>query len=207
MTIYNKEIVNYLTHIAPKEDEILLEIHAQAKEMGVPSMSAIEGNFLAIVAKAIKAKRILELGTGLGYSTVYFAKSLPADGRIFTVEREPKYVAQASANFKKASLHDKIEIVQNETTPFLEKIDDKFDLILMDQFKAFYFTDLDNCIKLLNKGGLLLVHNALEGGWLDAEVSIESLTLKKFTKLFLENIELESIILPMMEGFFLGVKK
>ena len=206
MTIYRQDVFDYLKTVAPEEDSLLKEIRKEAAELGVPAISAAEGKFLYFMAKLMNAKKVLELGTGLGYSTVWLARALPELSKLVTIEREVQYTRLAAEHFKKVG-SNVIELIESETTPVLEQMDDEFDICFMDEYKAFYFLDLEHCIRLVRPGGLILVHNALEGGWVEPEENdLDSEELKKWHKMFLSNDKLETMIAPIGEGFMMARK-
>lgn len=207
MTIYREDIAEYLQTIAPEEDSLLQEIKKEARELGIPSISSYEGKFLYLMAKVVGAKKILEIGTGIGYSTVWLSKALPDLSKLVTIEREEQYARLADQHFKKLE-GNIVELIESEATPVLEQMDDQFDLCFLDEYKAFYFLDLEHCIRLLRPGGILLVHNALEGGWVpEGQIDIESPELQKWYQLVLGQPQLETIIAPIGEGFILSRKR
>lgn len=206
MTIYREDVADYLRKIVPKEDSLLQEIKKEAADLGIPAISANEGKFLYLMAKLIDAKKILELGTGLGYSTVWLARALPELSKLVTIEREEQYTRLAAEHFKKMNTKV-IELIESETTPVLEKMDEQFDMCFMDEYKSFYFLDLEHCIRLLRPGGLILVHNALEGGWVESdENDLDSDELRKWHQIFLSNDKIEPMVVPIGEGFMLARK-
>lgn len=159
------------------------------------------------MAKLIGAQKILELGTGLGYSTIWLARALPDIGKLVTIEREEQFSRMAAAHFQKLNTNV-IELIESEASPVLEEMDEQFDMCFMDEYKAFYFLDLDNCVRLLRPGGLFLAHNALEGGWVPkGQADIESDELQKWHKQVLSHPQLETMIAPIGEGFVLSRKR
>lgn len=204
MTIFRPDIKEYLDSIAPEEDSLLQEIKKEAADLGVPSISSHEGKFLYLMAKVTGAKKVLELGTGLGYSTIWLARALPELSKLVTIEKEEQYCRLATNHFKKLD-RNIIELIESEATPILEQMDDQFDFCFMDEFKAFYFIDLEHCVRLLKPGGVLITHNALEGGWVpEGQIDIESPELKKWHNQVLSHRQLKTVIVPVGEGFTLS---
>lgn len=206
MTIFRPDIDEYLQTIAPEEDSLLKEIKKEAADLGVPSISSHEGKFLYLLVKISGAKKVLELGTGLGYSTVWLARALPNLSKLVTIEREEQYARLAANHFKKLD-RNIIELIESEATPVLEQMVDQFDFCFVDEYKAFYFIDLEHCIRLLKSGGILITHNALEGGWVpEGQIDIESPELKQWHMQILSYEQLETVIIPVGEGFTLSIK-
>lgn len=170
-------------------------------------MTALEGKFLRMLVTLVGANNILELGTGLGYSSYWMANA-PGATAIKTIEYNPEYAAKAKGYFAKARLTG-IELLEGNTQDILPQINEQFDLIFMDHFKDYYVPDLATSLKLLKKGGLFLAHNALEGGWASgsAEEDLRSDKLRNFHDVFLAHPELDSVILPIGEGFAFGIKR
>ena len=121
-----ESVDQYVNNLLVDEDEALLATEASIKEFNIPSISISpnQGKFLHILAKLCGAKKILEVGTLAGYSTIWLARALPKDGRLITLEFDPKHAAVAQKNITHAGLNTIVEIRIGkalDTLPQLEK--------------------------------------------------------------------------------------
>ncbi|GGW27038.1 O-methyltransferase [Vreelandella hamiltonii] len=119
------------------------------------------GQFLEVLIKASAVKRVLEIGTSNGYSTLWIASALPEDGHITTLEVSSFKVAQAQNNFKRAGLEHKIALVQADAMDFLESCDQLFDLVFLDADRSSYLQLAGRIVSLVRPGGLLVCDNAI----------------------------------------------
>lgn len=120
------------------------------------------GEFLAVMVKATKAQAILEIGTSNGYSTLWFASSLPETGNVTTVEVLPHKIALASHNFQKAKLSHKIKQIESNAVDYFKKLDQQqFDIIFLDAERSEYMLFANKVVTALKPGGLLICDNAI----------------------------------------------
>jgi predicted O-methyltransferase YrrM len=129
------------------------------------AVSPNQGKFLMLMAKAIGARRILEIGTLGGYSTIWLARALPADGRVVTLEYDEDHARVATANVAHAGFADKVNILVGRALDSLPKLSGEvFDFVFIDADKtnnANYFAE---ALKLTRKGGVIIVDNVVRGG-------------------------------------------
>jgi predicted O-methyltransferase YrrM len=150
----------YFKELAPVRDELLLELEAEAGRENIPIVGPVVGELLHILAGAIGAANILEIGTATGYSAIYLARGCaPVNGRVVTLENDNVMAARAQQNIQKAGLNDRVEVRLADALETLKRLDDVFDLIFMDIEKKDYITALPDCQRLLRKGGLLVADN------------------------------------------------
>ncbi|TFK54588.1 S-adenosyl-L-methionine-dependent methyltransferase [Heliocybe sulcata] len=149
-------------------DEALDFCLKNSDEHGLPhiAVSGMEGKYIQLQARAIGAKRILELGTLGGYSTIWLARALPADGELVTCEYSPMHAEVAGQNIEHAGLSSKVKIVVGPAAESLAKMDPahKFDFVFMDADKAGYPVYLEYCKTLVRKGGVIIVDNVVRQG-------------------------------------------
>lgn len=149
-------------------DPVLKGALERSRAAGLPSIAvaANQGKLLYLVAKLIGARRVLEVGTLGGYSAIWLARALPADGRLLTLEIDPKHAEVARANLAAAGLADRAEVRTGraiETMPTLAG-DPPFDLAFIDADKPSNPNYFQWALKLVRPGGLIVVDNVVRGG-------------------------------------------
>jgi len=158
---------NYFRTLIPRRDALMVELEAQAEKENIPIVGPVVGELLFILAAATKAKRILELGTAIGYSAIYLAKACePVSGLVVSFENNGDMAASAQENFRKAGLSNRIEIHEANALEMLPRLQGDFDFIFLDIEKQDYIRVLPDCQRLLIKGGLLVADNV---GFKDAD--------------------------------------
>ncbi|MBL9148528.1 MAG: O-methyltransferase [Phycisphaerae bacterium] len=152
------------------EDAVLRGVLAGADADGVPSIhvSPLQGRWLHVLAKAIGARRILEIGTLAGYSAICMARALPRDGTLVTLEIDPRHAAIARRNVEIAGLADRVEIVLGAALDSLERLRRErvfpFDLVFIDADKARCTEYLDQAVELARVGATIVVDNVVREG-------------------------------------------
>lgn len=171
---------NYISGLFAKEDDALQATRRSIAEAGFDDMSisANQGSFLQLLAKLIRAQRILEIGTFAGYSTIWLARSLAHTGRLITLEFDPTHAAMATANIEKAGLTDVVDLRVGkglDLLPLLEKESaGPFDMIFVDADKPPYAEYFQWALKLSRPGTLLVFDNVIrEGKVLDENTTDE----------------------------------
>jgi len=131
-------------------------------------VTPLQGKFLELLVRISGARRILEIGTLGGYSTIWLARALPADGIVVSLELEPSHAKIARANLKKAGLAERVEIRVGRAAGTLKKLvaegSDPFDMIFIDADKASYPDYLDWSLKLARHGTLIVADNVVRDG-------------------------------------------
>src|SRR5688572_12793500 len=170
----------YINGLFAPEDESLKGAIRSLEKEGIPqiSVSANQGKFLQVMAQLVNAKRILEVGTLGGYSTIWMARALPDEGKIITLELDPKHAAVAQNNIERAGVADKVEIrVGKGIDSLSQMIQDKepaFDMIFIDADKPPYAEYFQAALKLSHPGSLIIADNVIrEGKVLNANTDYE----------------------------------
>jgi predicted O-methyltransferase YrrM len=164
------QVDSYLNATLVPRDPMLEAALAHNAEGGLPSIdvSPTQGKFLHMLARMHGAKRILEIGTLGGYSTIWLARALPADGRLITLEFAPKHAAVAGANVERAGLSGIVQIRVGKAADSLAQLHAEgtqpFDLIFIDADKPSNPVYLDWAMKLARKRTLLIVDNVIRDG-------------------------------------------
>jgi len=161
---------DYISDHLIGEDAIQQETLEANRKAGLPAIdvSAAQGKMLQLLAKGVGAKRILEIGTLGGYSTIWLARALPENGIVVTLELEESYAQIARTNISKAGLDDKVEIIVGEAIVTLSALDhkgtDPFDFVFIDADKQNYAPYLEHAIRLSRPGAMLLFDNVVREG-------------------------------------------
>lgn len=156
-------------HLIP-QDDALVKAEQSLIDENIPliSVSPNQGKFLQIMAQSVNAKRILEVGTLAGYSTIWMARALPEDGKLITIEFEIHHAEVAERNIERAGLIDKVEIITGKAMDVLQKmIDEKtepFDFIFIDADKPPYTEYFQMALKLSHKGTMIIADNVIRNG-------------------------------------------
>jgi predicted O-methyltransferase YrrM len=157
-------------------DAVLAATLAANAAAGLPDIdvSPAQGRMLHLLARMAGARRILEVGTLGGYSTIELARALPDEGRLVTLELEPHHAAVARANLARAGLADKVEVVVGPAAETLATLSGQFDLVFIDADKPSNVTYLREALRLSRPGATIVVDNVVrEGGVLDADSADE----------------------------------
>ena len=150
----------YFRQFLPKRDQLLIELEEEARREEIPIVGPIVGELLHILARVTQARRILELGTATGYSTIFLARAFASTrGRLVTIDNDPDMAARAKINFHRAGLDQQIDMVVGDSQEKLSEMDKSFDLVFLDIDKEQYASVLPHCRRLLKKGGLLIADN------------------------------------------------
>jgi predicted O-methyltransferase YrrM len=157
-------IERYLAAVNRRSDPLLDEIAADGHRRQLPIVHPETGRLLQVLATAIGARRILEIGTAIGYSAAWMARALPADGLLITIERDHERAARARENFARAGVAGRVSVMVGDAARLVWKVGGPFDLIFQDGDKPQYEPLLDRLLDLLRPAGLLVADNALWRG-------------------------------------------
>lgn len=173
-----------------------------------PIVGAAEGSFLHILAKTSGARRILELGTAIGYSGTWFARALPPGGQLITVEADPDTAKTAEANLAKTGVADRVTVLVGPAQEVLEDLDGPFDLIFVDINKEGYPDVLEPCIRKLRVGGLLVTDNVLWHGAVadPKDRSAETAAIRRYNDRLAHDPRMLVSILPLRDGVSVATK-
>jgi len=157
-------ILNYLAGLRADPHERLALIDREGRGEGLPLVYPDTGALLHTLARGCGATRILEIGTCIGYSTLWLATALPATGTVITIEYDAARAARARDHFAAAGYADRVSVIVGDATRFLHKVAGPFDLIFQDSDKQLYEPMLERLVELLRPGGLLVADNVLWNG-------------------------------------------
>ncbi len=183
----------------------LLKIKKKALEEKIP---IIMDDTLEVIEKYLKKdkpKRILEIGTAVGYSAICFTEFLAENGVIDTIERDEKRAREARENIKKAEVEEKINIYEGDAIEILPKLNEKYDVIFIDAAKGKYTFFLNEALRMVNKNGIIFADNILYKGYVLSDYNKHKQrtavrNLREYIKETSENPNLETEILEVGDG-------
>jgi caffeoyl-CoA O-methyltransferase len=181
---------NYITGLFAPHDDALAAAERAIIESGIPqiSVSANQGKFLQVLARACRAKKVLEIGTLGGYSTIWMARALPPGGKVVTLEIDPKHAEVARRNFERAGLSNVVDIRLGKALDTLSAMnaagEGPFDMIFIDADKPPYAEYFQLSLKLSRPGTLIIADNVIRAGKvLDEKINDEIVAgVKRFNK-------------------------
>lgn len=187
-------------------------IKQEALENHIPIIMDDTLEVIANLLKDNKPKRILEIGTAVGYSAICFSKYLSEDGRIDTIERDEERVKQAVENIKKMGLENKISIYSGDAVEILPTLTEKYDMIFIDAAKGKYPFFLKESERLLNEHGIILADNILYKGYVMSDYNKHKQrtavrNLREYIKEVTENPNFETEILEVGDGLAISKRK
>jgi predicted O-methyltransferase YrrM len=157
-------VERYLASLNRVSDPVLQDIAREGQDRNLPLVDAEVGALLRVLAIAVRASRILEIGTAIGYSGIWMAGALSEGGMLLTMEVDDERVREARDNFRRAGLSERVSVISGNARLLLAKVSGPFDLIFQDGDKLMYGPMLNRLVDLLRPGGLLVTDNVLWDG-------------------------------------------
>jgi predicted O-methyltransferase YrrM len=210
--INQEYIESYIQELLPEPEPFIKELQSYSEEFHIPIIHPEVAQFIGLLLKAQNCKRVLEIGTAIGYSAILFSKAMGKDSKIITIEREPEMIDIAKQNIKKADLQDNIKILEGEADDILPSLTSHFDCIFLDAAKGHYMDFLPKCLELLKYNGLLISDNVLFRGMVatDHLVKRRKITIVKRMRKYLNYIsnhyQLNTSIIPLGDGLAISLK-
>ncbi len=207
---------NYIIDNFAQEDDLLKRMPAAAEAKGIPQIhiSPEQGKFLQVMMAAIGAKRVLEVGSLFGYSTLWMARALPVDGKLIALELNPLHAQTTRENIAAAGLSDRVDVRVGDAGKLLATLDSEapFDLAFIDADKAGYVNYIDHALRLVRKGGMIIGDNASAnyGVWQTDPPAGEReyiSHIRAFNARMAAEPRLISLLVPISDGMCVGVVK
>ena len=203
----------FLHSLKGEESPLLLEMEKYAKEEKVPIVRKDTAGLLGALLEIKGPRRVLEVGTAIGYSALFMAGHLSADAKIVTIEKYEKRIKKAREYIGLAGEEKRIQMIEGDAIQVLRDLDSPFDFIFMDAAKGQYLSFLDEIMRLLDTGGVLVSDNVLqEGDILESRYAVRrrDRTIHSRMREYLYRLNhtkgLYTSILPVGDGVALSVK-
>jgi caffeoyl-CoA O-methyltransferase len=206
-----EKISRYIHEHAVREPAILRELRAATASLPNAGMQigADQGQFMALLVKAIGARRCLEIGTFTGYSALAVALALPEDGRIVCCDISEEWTAIGKPFWKKAGVEEKIDLRIGPALQTLKGLSGPFDFVFIDADKPNYTNYYEACLPMVRRGGIIAIDNTLWSGWVAdrGQHDADTAALRKFNDKLHHDERVEIALLPLGDGLTLALKK
>jgi len=199
--ILNTKIEEYLADLLPKRDAVISEMERYAQKHDVPIIGPVVARMIYLVTQISGAKRIFEMGSAIGYSTIWLARAAGTEAEVYYTDGDPANAARARGYFKRAGVENSIQIMTGDAVNLIDQVPGEFDLIFIDVDKHQYPEALRKAVPRLRSGGLLLTDNVLWSGKVSRKsTDTRTSAIQQFTKLIYSSSELFPIIIPLRDG-------
>lgn len=209
--IIQRNQAEYLEQLIPQTDPLLREMEEYGAAHGVPSADREVALFVEITARTSAAKRCLEIGMAIGYTTVHLARGVGDDGLVVTIDPSDEMISAAEGYLTRAGLRERVRIERGKALDVLPQLQDTFDLLFIDAVKEEYADYLKLALQKLRVGGVVIVDNLLWGGQVAGEIrspdqETSTNALREFNKYFVNHPKLRAVVLSVGDGVGYAVR-
>lgn len=199
--ILDKRVEKYLNDLLPKRDAVLAEMERYARLHDVPIIGPACGGLLYLLTQISGAKRIFEMGSAIGYSTIWFAKAAGEGAEVYYTDGDPQNAQRAKNNFQRAGVEGRVHILIGDALELIDSVSGELDLILIDVDKHQYPSALEKAVPRLRSGGLLVTDNVLWSGRVTSPGKDRNTrSIQQFNKAIYSSKELFPVIVPLRDG-------
>jgi caffeoyl-CoA O-methyltransferase len=202
------EVEDYLYDMLPQRDEVLAEMEVDAAKNDYAIVGPAVARILYQLAIISGAKKVFEMGSAIGYSTIWWARAVGDGGKVVYTEGDPKRAEKARRYFDRAGVTQRISVRVGDALEILSEEKDPFDLIFCDMDKTDYPRGLRLALPRLKSGGLFIADNVLWSGKLRMpNPDAETKAIVEFNQAICNSEELFTTILPIRDGVAVCIKK
>lgn len=206
--ITSEPVEQYLYSLLPPRDEVLAAMEAEADKRDIPIVGPLVGRVLHQLAVIHNAKTIFELGSAIGYSTIWWARAVGDNGKVIYTDGDRKNADEARGHFERAGVAERIALKVGDALELLSEQKQSFDIIFCDVDKEDYPRAFRLAVPRLRKGGLLVADNVLWSGRVaDKNPDASTRAILEFNQLIYNSPELFTTILPIRDGLAVCIKK
>ena len=201
-------VEDYLYAMLPPRDEVLVEMEAEAGKNNIPIVGPAVARVLYQLAVISGAKKVFEMGSAIGYSTIWWARAVGEGGRVIYTDGDPKRAEKARRYFDRAGVTQRITVRVGDALEFLSEEKGQYDIIFNDVDKTDYHRVFRLALPRLKSGGLFITDNVLWSGKLQKPNPDErAKAILEFNQLICESPDLFTTILPIRDGVSVCVKR
>lgn len=199
--ITHRDVEQYLYDLLPPRDAVLRKMESEARKRSIPIIGPAVARFLYQLAVAIKAKRIFEMGSAIGYSTIWLARAVGERGEVYYTDGDPQNAKEAEGYFKRAGVSKQIHVRVGNSLELIQKVEGDFDIIFNDVDKHWYPDVFKLAVPRIRTGGLFITDNVLWSGRIARPKPDEwTRKIQEFNRLIYSSKKLFTTILPIRDG-------
>jgi caffeoyl-CoA O-methyltransferase len=199
--IVSKAVEKYVLEILPKRDPVLADMERYARRHDVPIIGPAVGRMLYLLVQISGARRIFEMGSAIGYSTIWLARAAGPDAEIYYTDGNGNNAQRAREYFRRAGVEDRIQVLVGNALDLIDSVASEFDLIFIDVDKHQYPEALSKAIPRLRSGALLITDNVLWSGRVARRAKDASTRgVQRFNRMIYSSKELYPVIVPLRDG-------
>jgi predicted O-methyltransferase YrrM len=202
-------VEDYVYSMLPERDAVLAEMEAEAARHKIPIVGPAVGRVFQLLAMLLGAKTVFEMGSAIGYSTIWWARAVGDGGRVFYTDSDPKNAEKARRYFERAGVASRITTKIGDALELLSEEKQPFDIIFNDVDKEDYPRVFRLAVPRVRKGGLFVTDNVLWSGKVATERTPSASTkgILEFNRLLYNSPDLFTTILPLRDGVAVALKK
>lgn len=212
--VTDERLASFINSFNTDYDEVVTSIRKEAEENRVPVIRREAGEFIKMLIMMNKPKRILEIGSAIGFSAIFMSRFLEDGAHITTIENYQPRIEEAKKNIERAGAQDAITLLEGDALEILPGLSGEYDMVFMDAAKGQYGSFFKDAIRLLREDGILLCDNVLQDGdVLESRFAVtrRNRTIHSRMREYLYELthdpELETAILNIGDGMSLSIKK
>lgn len=212
--VVKEELLDFMRTQQKKLPGELGKLEEEAHVAEVPVIPHETVVFLKFLLGQLQPERILEIGAAIGFSSSVMATTIGENAHVTTIDRFDVMIEKAKKNYERLGLTDKVTLLEGQAADILPELSGPYDFIFMDSAKSKYIEFLPECLRLLRKGGVLMVDDIFQGGTIllpDEEIPRGKRAihrkLNEFLRVVMDHPDLTSTILPLGDGVILMTKE
>ena len=209
-SIIQEPVEQYVYDLLPPRDEVLAEMEAEATSRKIPIVGPAVGRLFQLLARISGARIVFEMGSAIGYSTIWWARGLGRQGRVIYTDGDPQNAQQARRNFERAGVAERVEVRTGDALEILSEYKlESLDIIFNDVDKEDYPCVFRLAVPRLKPGGLFVSDNVLwHGRVAEKQPELASTrAIQEFNRLLYSSRELFPVIIPLRDGVAVAVKE
>jgi caffeoyl-CoA O-methyltransferase len=198
-----EDVEDYLYDLLPKREAVIEEMERYAEEDSIPIIGPAVARLLALLVQVSGAKRIFEMGSAIGYSTIWLARAAGPKAEVFYTDGDPENARRAQEYFRRAGIAKRVRVQVGDALALLKKTPGKFDFIFNDVDKHQYPDALRVVLPKLRRGGLFITDNTLWSGKAARPVAfddVDTLGVREFNRLVYASKDLYPVLIPLRDG-------